>query len=254
MKTSQQKIALVTGSSRGIGRAIALELADRGYAVVVHGSAASPHLDSALADVRKRQPASIAAAANLADEAAIGALFETVGATFGRLDALVNNAATQIRDALTDVKSKDWDFVQAVNLRAPFLCAQKAESLMRVNGAGKIVNISSVHAIAPKRNFAPYSSSKGGLETLSKCMALELAAANIQVNSLVVGAIATEMTPEDRQSSLLSAIPAGRIGQPEEIARLVAFLCSDACDYMTGASIVVDGGITLGFCASRPDL
>jgi NAD(P)-dependent dehydrogenase (short-subunit alcohol dehydrogenase family) len=254
MKKTQQKVALVTGSSRGIGRAIALELADRGYVVVVHGSSASPHLDSALADVRKRHPASIPAVANLADEAAIDAMFETVRATFGRLDALVNNAATQIRDAFSEVKSKDWDFVQAVNLRAPFLCAQRAASLMRVKGAGKIVNISSVHAIAPKRNFAPYSSSKGGLENLSKCMALELAADNIQVNSLVVGAIATEMTPKERQSILLSAIPAGRIGQSGEIARLVAFLCSDACEYMTGASIVVDGGLTLGFCASRPDL
>lgn len=254
MTTIPQKVALVTGSSRGIGRAIALELANCGYAVVVHGSAESPRLETTLADVRKRQPASISTVAHLADEAAIDAMFTKILATFGRLDALVNNAATQIRDAFPNVKSADWDLIQAVNLRGPFLCGQKAASLMRVNGAGKIVNISSVHAIAPKRNFSPYSIAKGGLETLSKCLALELAASNIQVNSLVVGAIATEMTPEERQGMILSAIPAGRIGRPEEIARTVAFLCSDACEYMTGASLVIDGGLTLGFCASRPDL
>jgi len=145
--------------------------------------------------------------------------------------------------------------VLAVNLKAPFLCSQWAARLMRQNGAsGIIINISSVHAINPKRNYAHYSSSKGGLETLTKCMAMELASLNIQVNSIIVGAIATEMTPAERQSKLISAIPTNRIGKPEEIARLVTFLSSQQCAYMTGASITVDGGLTLGFCASRPDL
>ena len=118
----------------------------------------------------------------------------------------------------------------------------------------KIINISSVHAYDPKRNFAHYSSSKGGLETLTKSLAMELAEFNIQVNSVVSGAIATEMTPAERCGKLLTAIPAGRIGAVEEIAKLVSFLSSNACDYLTGASIRVDGGLTLGFCASRPDL
>ena len=122
-------------------------------------------------------------------------------------------------------------------------------------GGGKIVNISSVHATDPKRNFAHYSSSKAGLEMLSKCMALELAARDIQANSIIVGAIGTEMTPPDRQAIVIPAVPAARIGTVEEIARFVAFLCSHSCDYMTGASIAVDGGLTtLGFCASRPEL
>ena len=148
----------------------------------------------------------------------------------------------------------DWDHVLAVNLKAPFLCAQQAVPLMQASGGGKIVNISSVHATDPKRNFAHYSCSKAALEMLTRCLALELAAANIQANSIIVGAIGTEMTPPERQAIVLPAVPAARIGTIPEIARLVAFLCSDSCDYMTGASIVADGGLTLGFCASRPEL
>ena len=120
--------------------------------------------------------------------------------TFGHLDALVNNAATQNPSPLLELKESDWDHVLAVNLKAPFLCAQQAAPLMQAVGGGKIVNISSVHATDPKRNFAHYSSSKAGLEMLSKCMALELAQYNIQANSIIVGAIGTEMTPPERQA------------------------------------------------------
>lgn len=244
-------IALVTGSSRGIGRAIARELAQNGWTLIVHGSRSSPTLDEAWAEIRALSPASVKEVADLADAAAIHAMF----AKHPRIDALVNNAATQNPGAFVDLPDADIDRVLDVNLRAPFLCAQEAARRMRTNGAGgKIVNISSVHALDPKRNFAHYSTAKGGLETLTRAMAMELAADNIQVNSIVAGAIATEMTPADRQTKLLTAIPAGRIGTPEEIARLVLFLCSHACDYLTGASLVVDGGLTLGFCASRPDL
>jgi len=243
--------ALVTGSSRGIGRSIARELAARGYAVIVHGSRDSDALHSAAAEIQQLSPKSTMVIADLSDSAAIRAMFTG----WDRLDVLVNNAATQNRSSFVDLKEADLDLVLAVNLKAPFLCSQLAARQMRQQGTGgKIVNISSVHALDPKRNYAHYSTAKGGLETLTKAMALELAADNIQVNSIVAGAIATEMTPADRQSQLLSAVPANRIGDPEEIARLVAFLCSQQCNYLTGAAIVVDGGLTLGFCASRPDL
>ena len=141
-----------------------------------------------------------------------------------------------------------------VNLKAPFLCSQRAARMMRVQGSGKIINIASVHAHAPKRNFAPYSCSKSGLEMLTKCMALELAEYNIQVMAIIAGAIATDMTPADRSQTLLASIPAGRIGEATEIANLVGFLSSDKSDYLTGGSIVADGGLTLGFCATRSDL
>jgi NAD(P)-dependent dehydrogenase (short-subunit alcohol dehydrogenase family) len=251
----KQKIALVTGSSRGIGRGIALEMARRGYAVVVHGSSDSASLRSAFEEIKPISPASVCVVAELSDASAIRKMFDVVRGAFGRLDALVNNAATQNPSPMLELKESDWDRVLAVNLKAPFLCAQGAVPLMRPQGGGKIVNISSVHATDPKRNFAHYSSSKAGLEMLSKCMALELAQYNIQANSIIVGAIGTEMTPPERQAIVLPAVPAARIGAVDEIARLVAFLCSNACDYMTGASIAVDGGLTtLGFCASRPEL
>jgi enoyl-[acyl-carrier protein] reductase III len=252
---SEKKVALVTGSSRGIGRGIALELARQKFAVVVHGSTENAKLRETFEEVKRIDPDSVCIMAELASAAKIGEMFETIGKTFGRLDALVNNAATQNPSPITELKEADWDRILAVNLKAPFLCAQNAVPLMKAAGGGKIVNISSVHALDPKRNFAHYSSSKGGLETLSKSMALELAQYNIQANSIVVGAIGTEMTPPERQSILIPAVPAGRIGTIEEIANLAAFLCSRSCDYMTGASIIVDGGLTtLGFCASRPDL
>jgi len=250
-----RKVALVTGSSRGIGRAIALSLAAGDCAVVVHGSQPSDSLHNSYMQVRELSASSISVAADLCDSEAIRRMFGRVEDQFGRLDVLVNNAATQNQSAFVELEEEDWDHVLSVNLKAPFLCSQLAARIMRKNGSGgRIVNISSVHAYDVKRNFAHYSTSKGGLETLTRSMALELAAFNIQVNSVVVGAIATEMTPADRQEKLLSAIPSGRIGRPEEIADLVSFLSLGDCDYMTGASITVDGGLTLGFCASRPDL
>jgi 3-oxoacyl-[acyl-carrier protein] reductase len=254
-KQQNNKVALVTGSSRGIGRGIALEMARQGFGVVVHGSNDSAMLHSAFDEVKQISPASIRVLADLSNSAAVCEMFGVIRKAFGHLDALVNNAATQNPCPLLELKESDWDHVLAVNLKAPFLCAQGAVPLMQPVGGGKIVNISSVHATDPKRNFAHYSSSKAGLEMLTKCMALELAQYNIQANSIVVGAIGTEMTPPERQAILIPAVPAGRIGTVEEIARLVTFLCSPACDYMTGASITVDGGLTtLGFCASRPDL
>ena len=250
----KQEVVLVTGSGRGIGRGIARELARQGYAVVTHDATDSAALASAYEEVKQLSPASIRVTAQLADSAAIRAMFDVIRGTFGRLDALVNNAATQNPCPITELTEADWDQVLSVNLKAPFLCAQQAVPLMQSAGGGKIVNISSVHATDAKRNFAHYSCSKAGLEMLTKCLALELAAHNIQANSIVVGAIGTEMTPPDRQAIVLPAVPAHRIGTIDEIANLVAFLCSRSCNYMTGASIAVDGGLTLGFCASRPEL
>ena len=249
------KTAMVTGSSRGIGKAIARELAGRGCTLIVHGSKESDALRSSLEDVRKQSCDSIMVAAELSEPAAISAMFTQIEKTFGRLDILVNNAATQKPGAVLELEQDNWDHVLSVNLKAPFLCAQHAGRIMRDSGAGgKIVNISSVHAYDARRYYAHYSAAKGALETLTKSLALELAQYNIQVNSVVAGAIATELTPLDRQEKFLTSVPAGRIGTTDEIARLVAFLSSNECDYITGASIVADGGLTLGFCASRPDL
>lgn len=249
------KIALVTGSSRGIGKTIALELARNGCKVIVHGSKESDALCDSFEDVRKLSPDSLMIAAELSESTAIDRLFSQIKETFAGLDVLVNNAATQNPSPVLELKQEDWDRVLSVNLKAPFLCAQHAGRMMRDNKAGgKIINISSVHAYDARRYYAHYSAAKGALETLTKSLALELAPYNIQVNSIVAGAIATELTPLDRQAKFLTSVPAGRIGTTEEIAQLVVFLSSNRCDYITGASITVDGGLTLGFCATRPDL
>jgi len=249
------KVALVTGSSRGIGKTIALELARNGCKVIVHGSRDSDALCRCFEDVKKLSPNSIMVAAELSEPAAIDKMFSQIKKTFGGPDILVNNAATQNPSPILELKEEDWDHVLSVNLKAPFLCSQHTAKMMCTNNkGGKIINISSVHAYDARRYYAHYSSSKGALETLTRSLALELAQYNIQVNSIVAGAIATELTPLDRQEKFLTSIPAGRIGTTEEIAHLVTFLSSNRCDYLTGASITVDGGLTLGFCASRPDL
>ena len=249
------KVVLVTGSSRGIGKTIALELAREGCKVIVHGSRDSDALRSSFEDVKKLSPDSIMVAAEFSKPAEIDKMFSQIKKSFAGLDILVNNAATQNPGPVLELKQEDWDHVLSVNLKAPFLCAQHAAKMMCTNKAGgKIINISSVHAYDARRYYAHYSASKGALEILTKSLALELAPYNIQVNSIVAGAIATELTPLERQSQFLTSIPAGRIGTTEEIAHLVTFLSSKKCDYMTGASITVDGGLTLGFCASRPDL
>jgi len=251
----QGKRILVTGSSRGIGKAIALELAARKAILVVHGPQESDELRASYRDVCRRSPSSIVVCAGFSQSEQITAMFQTIRQQLGGLDVLVNNAATQNPSPLIDLEEKDWDYVLTVNLKAPFLCAQHAARLMREGGhGGKIINISSVHADAPRRNYAHYSAAKAGLEQLTKCLALELAQYNIQANAVVPGAVATELTPPDRQAAFATAVPAGRVGTVDEIARVVAFLASNECDYLTGASLTVDGGLTLGFCASRRDL
>jgi glucose 1-dehydrogenase len=249
------KRVLVTGSSRGIGKATAMELANQGATVVVHGRTMTDELASTFGSVRAVSPGSIMVAANLSCVNEIDALFARIADELGGLDALVNNAVTQKPAAVIDLSVEDWDEVLAVNLRAPFLCAQRAARLMRGSGkGGTIVNISSVHAFDPRRNYAHYSTAKGGLQQLTRCLALELAADHITANALVAGAVATELTPPERQAAISSAIPAGRVGRVDEIAKAVAFLCSDDARYITGASLTIDGGLTLGFCAHRLDL
>lgn len=246
---------LVTGSSRGIGRAIAIELARQGAHVVVHGPEANEELRSTFDRITANDAEALMIPAELSDAQAIASLFSEIVQEWGGLDALVNNAAVQTPWPVLDLPVEDWDRIMAVNLRAPFLCAQHAAKIMIQEGKpGRIVNISSVHAHQPRRNFAHYSTSKGGIEQLTRCLALELGVHQIQVNSVVAGAIATGLTPEDRAAAFATAIPMGRVGNTGEVARLVAFLCSGDCPYLTGASITVDGGLTLGFCASRQDL
>ena len=250
----KDRCALVTGSSRGIGKAIAQELARQGYAVAVHGSKDSAHLQESFEIAKQINPNSICLVADLADAEAIDNMFDEIQKVFGQLNVLVNNAAVHTYGPLLEMELDNWDQVLAVNLRAAFLCGQRAALMMKQQGGGKIVNISSVHDTAPQRNFAHYSSAKAGLAMLTKCMALEWADHNIQANYLTVGGIATAMTDPERVKILISSVPAGRIGESIEVAKLVAFIASEDANYITGSSITIDGGLLLGFCATRRDL
>lgn len=248
------KVVLVTGSTRGIGRAAAVMFAERGAIPIVHGSKPSGDMDDALTDVRAYSQDAIAISCELSQSGEIGRMFDKIEQTYGRLDVLVNNAAYQKRDSVFHIDEEGWDRVFSVNLKAPFLCSRRGAALMKRQGGGKIINIGSVHEVQPLRNLLPYSVSKSGLIMLTKCLALELAEYNIQVNQVAAGAVGTVRTDEERQEKIMDAIPAGRIAEPREIAALICYLASDEAAYVTGSSYTIDGGITLGFCASRPDL
>ena len=250
----KDKIILVTGSRRGIGKATALWFAKEGGTLIVHDAEETDELDETFTEVTGYSPSSIKITCELSDSDAIRSMFQKIEDHFHRLDILVNNAATQNSYAFLDLPESEWDRIIAVNLKAPFLCSQLAARMMVKQGAGKVVNIGSVHEFQTKRNFTHYSTSKGGLVMLTKNMALELAKHNIQVNQVSAGAIATSLTDPDRQKQFLTAVPAGKVGLPEDIAAMVCFLASKDADYITGTSHTVDGGLTLGFCASRPDL
>lgn len=250
----KDKVVLVTGSSSGIGKETAYKFACEGASVIVHGPEMNKELADAHASVLERSPNSMKVACELSDSGAIRNMFEEIATRFGRLDVLVNNAATQNSTPFLEMEEDNWDHVIAVNLKAPFLCSQLAAKMMIRQKGGKIINIGSVHEYQTKRHYLHYSTSKGGLVMLTKNMALELAAHNIQVNQVAPGAIATALTNPSRQQQFLTAIPAGRVGLATEIVSMVCYLASEEADYITGVSFTVDGGLTLGFCASRPDL
>jgi glucose 1-dehydrogenase len=252
------QIALVTGAASGIGRATACALAAAGATVVVNhrGRADSPV--DVVAEIRAAGGDAVAEAADVADEAAVQAMFARVVQRFGTLHILVNNAGLQ-RDAPTDHLSlADWRTVIDVNLTGQFLCARAAirEFLRRgveperSPAAGKIVCISSVHEHIPWAGHANYAASKGGVKLLVQTLAQEFAGRRIRVNGIAPGAIRTPINraaweTEAALSELLTLIPYGRIGRPEDIARAVLWLASDESDYVTGTTLVVDGGMSL---------
>lgn len=253
-KRFKDKVVLVTGSSSGIGLTTAKQFAREGATLIVHGPQDDSDLMDAFSEINNKSPGSIKIACELSDSNAIRVMFKKIKSEFTRLDIVVNNAAAQNSCPFMELSEEEWDYVQSVNLKAPFLCGQLAAEMMIKRGGGKIINVGSVHEYQTKRNYTHYSTSKGGLVMLTKNMALELAEHNIQVNQVAPGAIATRLTDTSRQQQFLTAVPSGRVGTTDEIASMILYLASHEADYITGQSFTVDGGLTLGFCASRPDL
>jgi glucose 1-dehydrogenase len=244
------KIALVTGSSRGIGRAIAIRLASEGADVVVHYNRG---LEGARETARDVEAGGRRALVLQADVSRVGEVRRLVGeavAHFGALDILVNNAGLEIRAPFVDVTEEDFDVQLAVNLKAVFFVTQAVVRHLRERGRpGRIINISSVHEDLPFPDFAPYCASKGGVRMLTRTLAVELRGTGITVNGIAPGAIATEinralLSDPAKVSALLAQIPLGRLGEPRDVAAVAAFLASPDADYVTGATYFVDGGLT----------
>ncbi|MCQ4256912.1 SDR family oxidoreductase [Stutzerimonas stutzeri] len=245
----QNKVALVTGSSQGIGRGIAVRLAREGADLIINGRSEDDGARETLEQVRALGRKAFFVAADVGDPANCYRLIEQAIEQMGRLDILVNNAGVQKHAAFLDASEADYNQVLNVNLRGPFFLSQAFARHLRDSGrGGRIINNSSVHEELPFPNFSAYCASKGGLKMLTRNMAIELAPLGITVNNVAPGAIETPinqalMNQPEKLEGLLENIPAKRLGQPHDVAGAVAFLASDDADYVTGTTLVIDGGL-----------
>lgn len=241
------KVAVVTGASRGIGRAIAAELAAEGAKVVVNYHANAAAAGDVVNDITARGGTAVAVQADVSDFAAADALIKTAIATYGAIDILVNNAGTTRDTLLLSMKEDEWDVVMTTNLKSVFnTCKAVTRPMVRRKQGGRIINISSVSGIVGQPGQTNYAASKAGIIGFSKSLAKELGSRNITVNVVAPGFVPTDLTavmPEDLVKQTLAFIPLGRWGEAQEIAHAVAFLASDKASYITGAVIQVDGGI-----------
>jgi 3-oxoacyl-[acyl-carrier protein] reductase len=238
------KVALVTGSTRGIGRAIAETLASAGAQVAVVGR----DVTRACAAAEEIGHGARGFACDVSDPAQVTTLVSEVEAAFGTLDVLVNNAGLTRDNVIVRLKDEDWDAVIDANLRGAFATIRAASRGMMKRRSGRIINITSVVGIIGNRGQANYAASKAGLIGLTKSVAKELASRNILCNAVAPGFIATDMTAglsEEQRRSLESQIPLERLGSPADIAGAVAFLASDLAGYITGQVLVVDGGMVM---------
>lgn len=245
----QGKNALVTGSDQGIGQAIALRLAEEGADVAVNYRKNREGGEETADRIRKMGRKSAAIQADVGHVAEGRKLVEDAGAAIGPLDILVNNAGIEKRASFLDVTEEDYRAVVEVNMTAPFFLAQTfVRKLVDARRPGKVINISSVHEELPFPHFTPYCMAKGGLKMMMRNLAIELGSCGVTVNNIAPGAIET---PINRQmlgdpelvKGLMKNIPLGRIGKPEDVASLAAFLASSGADYVTGSTFYVDGGL-----------
>ncbi len=239
------KTALVTGASRGIGRAIAVKLADMGYAVMINCAKNTDKLRETGDMIRAKSGICGEFAGDISDPDVVRNMFSEIEKKWGHLDLLVNNAGISIVGLFTDMKDEDWRRICGVNLDGAVWCSREAARMMVRNHKGKIVNISSMWGQAGASCEVLYSATKGGLDALTKALAKELAPSGITVNAISCGVIETGMNrcfSEEEREALKEEIPAGRFGEPEEVAELVAAL-SEGKDYLTGQIIRLDGGM-----------
>lgn len=242
------RAALVTGASRGIGRAVALVLAEAGCAVAANYASSASATEQLVAEIEDGGGRAVALAGDVADPASAGQLVSATAEAFGRVDILVNNAGVNRDGLVLRMSDEDWQRVIAVDLSGAFYCAREAAKVMVRQRSGVIVNMASVVGLIGNAGQANYSAAKAGLTGLTKSLARELASRSIRVNAIAPGFIDTEMTQsltEQVREKALAQIPLARFGGAEDVAHLVRFLCTDEAAYITGQVIAVDGGMTM---------
>lgn len=240
------KTALVTGSSKGVGKGIALKLAALGCDVAVHCHSDADGARRTVESVRAAGRRGLTVRADVGRSEQVRDMFQQVLDRFPRLDILVNNAGTQVWSPLLDLAEEDWDRVIDTNLKGCFLCTQLAGRHMREHGGGRIINIGSGCNKVAFPNLVSYTASKGGMEQLTKVAAAELGPYGITVNCVAPGAILIERTAgeaDDYAGQWAALTPMGRVGYPRDVAAAVAFLCTDEADFISGQTLMVDGGI-----------
>ena len=248
----ENKVAIVTGGDSGIGRAICLELAKEGAAVTINYHRNEQAANEVKQTIEQGGGKALIIQGNVATLADLQTLVDQTVATFGRLDIMVNNAGMETRTSVLDSSEQDFDNVLGVNLKGPFFGTKfAAQQMIKQGGGGRIINISSVHEEWPMPGNSPYCCSKGGVRMLTRNAGVELAPHGITVVGVGPGAIATPINKEtladpEKTAALDHAIPAGRVGTPEEVAGLVCWLASDKAAYVTSTTYFIDGGIMQG--------
>jgi len=244
----ENKIAVVTGAARGIGRAIALALAAEGAIVIVHYNGSAAKAEEVIKEITQAGGRAESFACNVTDATAVEGLFAEVLKKYGRIDILVNNAGITKDGLLMRMTEEDFTQVIDTNLKGAFHCTKAAVKVMLKQRSGRIINISSVSGVTGNAGQANYSASKAGLIGLTKSVAREVASRGITVNAVAPGFIETDMTevlPEKVKTNATAQIPLNHFGKPEDVAAAVAFLASDKSGYITGQVICVDGGMAM---------
>ena len=238
--------ALVTGASRGIGRAVALALAAEGAEVVVNYASSPDAAEAVVAEIQAKGGSAYALKADVSDEASVDDLIKTVLKRSERIDVLVNNAGITRDGLLMRMKTEDWQAVINLNLTGVFLCTRAVTRPMLKQRSGRIINITSVVGLMGNAGQANYAAAKAGVVGLTRSSAKEMASRGITVNAVAPGFIATDMTKDLEADAILSAIPLGRFGSPDQVAGAVRFLAADpASAYITGQVLQVDGGMVM---------
>jgi 3-oxoacyl-[acyl-carrier protein] reductase len=247
-KLLSNKVAVVTGGSRGIGKAIALEFASQGAKIVVNYVHSASKAEEVVETIKSMGGSAIAVQANISDFEQAGKLIETANQTYEKIDILVNNAGITRDKLIMRMSEEDWDDVQNINLKGTFNCSKATVKLMMRKRFGRIINITSVSGQIGNAGQTNYSASKAGQIGFTKALAKEVAVRNITVNAIAAGYIDTEIwddVPDEGKQAFLELIPLKRKGTPEEIAYMAAFLASDKASYITGQVIAIDGGLAM---------